>query len=39
MMSRRFKLIYYYNEESDVVHIVDLWNTLANPKALIHRIK
>ena len=39
MMSRRFKLIYYYDEESDVVYIVDIWDTLVNPKALIKRIR
>lgn len=39
MMQRRFKLIYYYNEAEDTVHIVDIWDTRMNPKALIRRIK
>ena len=37
-MSRRFKIIYYYDESEDVVHIVDIWDTMMNPKALIKRI-
>lgn len=39
MMNRRFKLMYFYDEAEDVVHIVDIWDTKANPKALIRRIK
>jgi plasmid stabilization system protein ParE len=39
LMNRRFKLIYYYDETEDVVHIVDIWDTRMNPKALIRRIK
>lgn len=39
LMSRRFKIIYYYDEVEDVAHIVDIWDTRMNPKALIRRIK
>jgi len=39
VMNRRFKLIYYYDEAKDVVHLVDIWDTKMNPKALIRRIK
>ena len=39
VMSRRFKLIFYYNEVEDVVHLVDIWDTRMSPKALIRRIK
>ena len=39
MMNRRFKLVYYYDESKDTVHIVDIWDTKRNPKALIKRIK
>ena len=39
MMSRRFKIIYYYDETDDIVHIVDIWDTKMNPKALIRRIR
>lgn len=39
MMNRRFKLIYFYDDAKDVVHIVDIWDTLSNPTALIRRIK
>ena len=38
-MNRRFKLIYYYDELEDIVHLVDIWDTRMNPKALIKRIK
>ncbi len=38
-MHQRFKLIYYYDEAEDIVHILDIWDTKMNPKALIRRIK
>lgn len=38
-MNRRFKLIYYYDEAEDVVHVIDIWDTKMNPKALIRRIR
>lgn len=39
IMSHRFKIIYYYDEVEDIAHIVDIWDTRMNPKALIRRIK
>lgn len=39
LMNRRFKIIYYYNEQEDIVHLVDIWDTRMNPKTLIKRIK
>ena len=39
MMHRRFKLIYFYDETEDVVHIMDIWDTRMDPKALVRRIK
>lgn len=39
IMNRRFKIIYTYDETKDVVHIMDIWDTKMNPKALIRRIK
>lgn len=39
IMSRRFKIIYYYDEVEDIVYIVDIWDTRMNPKTLIRRIK
>ena len=39
LMNRRFKLIFYYDEVEDSVHVVDIWDTRMNPKALIRRIK
>ena len=38
MMHRRFKLIYFYDEAADVVHIMDIWDTRMNPKTLRKRI-
>jgi len=39
LISRRFKIIYTYDEVSNTVHIMDIWDTRMNPKALIRRIK
>lgn len=39
LMNRRFKLIYFYDEVEDTVHIIDIWDSRMNPKALIKRIK
>lgn len=39
LMHYRFKIIYYYDETEDVIHIVDIWDTRMNPNALIRRIK
>lgn len=39
MMNRRFRLIYHYDEENDVVHIMDIWDSRRNPHTLIKRIK
>ena len=39
LMNHRFKLIYFYDEVEDTVHIMDIWDTKANPKAMIKRIK
>jgi plasmid stabilization system protein ParE len=35
---KRFKLIYYYSESSDTVHIVDIWDTRREPSKLANRI-
>ena len=37
-MNRRFNIIYTYDESEDVVHIMDIWDSGMNPKALIRRI-
>ena len=39
LMKQRFKLIYYYVEDCDTVHVVDIWDTRMSPKALVLRIK
>lgn len=31
---RNFKLVYYYVESSDEVHVVDIWDMRQNPKKL-----
>ena len=38
MMNRRFKLIYFYDESRDVVHVVDIWDVRRNPKTLTKRL-
>jgi hypothetical protein len=39
MMHRRFKLLYFYDETEDTVHIVDIWDTRMKPETLMKRIK
>ena len=39
MMGGRFRLVYYYNPLTDIVRIVDIWDTRMNPEALKKRIK
>lgn len=39
IMNRRFKIIYYYDEAEDTVHVIDIWDTKRIPSALIRRIK
>ncbi len=39
LMNRRFKLIHYYDEAADTVHVVDIWDVRMNPETLILRIK
>lgn len=39
LMNRRFKIIYFYDQVEDIVHIMDIWDTKRNPSALIRRIK
>lgn len=34
---RRFKIVYYYAKSSDIVHIVDIWDTKMNPESLKKR--
>jgi len=35
----RFKLIYYYNDRTDTVHVADIWDTRREPAKLTKRIK
>ena len=32
IMNRRFKIIHYYDESEDTVHIIDIWDTKRNPR-------
>ena len=36
---RRFKIVYYYVESSDIVYIRDIWDTRMNPETLKRRIR
>lgn len=36
---KRFKLVYYYSEASDIVHVADIWDMKRNPNVLAKRIK
>lgn len=38
-IQKRFKLIYYYAQSSDTVHIADIWDTRREPQYLSNRIK
>lgn len=35
---QRFKIVYYYANSSDIVHVVDIWDTKMNPENLKQRI-
>ena len=35
----RFKVIYYYSESSDTIHVVDIWDMRREPAKLEKRIK
>lgn len=39
LMNKRFKFVYYYDEPEETVHIVSIWDTRMNPKALIKSIR
>lgn len=36
---KRFKLIYFYAESSDTVHVADIWDTKREPAKLAKKIK
>ena len=38
-INKRYKLIYWYDEETDVVTIEDIWDTRRSPQNLTQRIK
>ena len=37
LMNRRFKIIYFYDENEDMVHVMDIWDTRMNPQFLARR--
>ena len=39
LINKRFKIIYWYNETSDMVIIEDIWDTHRAPRNLMERIK
>ena len=39
LMHRRFKLIYFYDDATDTIHIMDIWDTRMSPTTLTKRIK
>lgn len=39
LMHRRFKLIFFYDENADIVYIIDIWDARMRPKALVSRIE
>lgn len=38
-IQKRIKLIYRYDEQQQVIYIVDVWNTRMSPQHLIDRMK
>ena len=36
---QRFKIVYYYAKSSDIVHVVDIWDTKMSPENLKRRIR
>lgn len=36
---KRFKLIYYYSQSTDTVHVADIWDSKREPASLAKRIK
>ena len=39
LMGRRFRMVYYYNPNTNIVRIVDIWDTRMNPETLMKRVK
>ena len=35
---RRFKLVYYYAKSSDIVHVVDIWDSTMSPENFKKRL-
>ena len=38
-IQKRIKLIYRYDEQQQIIYIVDVWNTRMSPEHLIKRMK
>ena len=38
-IQKRIKLIYRYDEQQQIIYIVDVWNTRMSPQHLIERMK
>lgn len=38
LMGNRFRIVYYYNPSTNIVRIVDIWDTRMNPETLKKRV-
>ena len=38
-INKRYKIIYWYDEETDTVYIEDIWDTLRSPENLTRKLK
>ena len=38
LIMKRFKIVYFYEQDTDTVYIVDIWDSLQNPKTLTNRL-
>ena len=36
---KRFKMVYFYDESADIVHVMDFWDMRMSPARLINRMK
>lgn len=39
LILNRFKFVYHYSDQNDMVYVVDIWDTRMNPDSLKRRIK
>lgn len=39
MINDHFKLVYYHDEQKDIIYIIDLWDTRRESQSLVKRIR